>query len=399
MPNIFEKIQNFNAGRDPERLAMKYARLRASPFGFLRGTCHLFYDDLPRSGVFTKAPLAWLCGDAHLENFGSYKGDNRLVYFDLNDFDEAALGPVTWDLVRFLCSVLVAGDTVKATTEQAIELCHVFIEAYAMALATGKARWVERDTAQGLIHKLLTELRERRRPEYLDRRTVRKGRRRSILCDGKHALAADDKQKLRVTRLIDDFAVTQHAPTFFEVLDVARRIAGTGSLGVERYVILVRGKDSPDGNYLLDLKEAMPPTLVRHVKARQPAWPSEAHRVVELQRRTQAVPMAFLHPIVRRKSSYILRGLQPSEDRVALSGQRTTVAQIGGAIREMGRIMAWAHLRASGRQGAANADELIDFAAAHSKWAGPLMKAARGCAKSVIKDWNQYCAAYDDGHR
>lgn len=397
MADIIDRIKDFNAGRDPERLAMKYARLRASPFGFLRGTCHLFYDELPGKDLFTKAPLAWVCGDAHLENFGSYKGDNRLVYFDLNDFDEAALAPVTWDLVRFLCSVLVAGDSVKATTDQATELCKVFCDAYACALLSGKMRWIERDTAQGLIHALLSELRQRRRPDFLDRRTVRKGQRRTIRCDGKHALVATEAQRARITKLIDEYAATQHDQTFFEVLDVARRIAGTGSLGVDRYVVLVAGKGSPDGNYLLDLKEALPSTLDRRLKIKQPAWRSEAHRVVEIQRRMQAVSMAFLHPIARRKSSYILRGLQPSEDRIVLGGQRTTFEQIGTAIREMGHIMAWAHLRASGRQGSANADELIDFAASGPRWTGPLMKAARDCARGVGKDWKRYCAAYDDG--
>jgi hypothetical protein len=33
----------------------------------------------------------------HIENFGSYKGDNRLVYFDIGDFDESLLGPSAWD--------------------------------------------------------------------------------------------------------------------------------------------------------------------------------------------------------------------------------------------------------------------------------------------------------------
>ena len=80
--------------------------MRASAFAFMRGTCHLFYDQLPRSGVFKSAPPVWVCGDLHLENFGSYKGDNRLVYFDINDFDEAALAPVSWDLVRLLTSLL-----------------------------------------------------------------------------------------------------------------------------------------------------------------------------------------------------------------------------------------------------------------------------------------------------
>ncbi|HAN57343.1 MAG TPA: DUF2252 domain-containing protein, partial [Betaproteobacteria bacterium] len=65
--------------------ALKYRNLRSNPFVFLRGTCHLFYDRLPRDRVLDRAPLTWICGDLHIENFGSYKGDNRLVYFDMND--------------------------------------------------------------------------------------------------------------------------------------------------------------------------------------------------------------------------------------------------------------------------------------------------------------------------
>ena len=104
------QIQIFNAGREPERLAMKYRAMRASTFAFLRGSCHLFYDRLPRGGVFKSAPAVWVCGDLHLENFGSYKGDNRQVYFDVNDFDESALAPASWDLVRFLTSLQVGLD-------------------------------------------------------------------------------------------------------------------------------------------------------------------------------------------------------------------------------------------------------------------------------------------------
>ena len=59
---------------------------------FLRGSAHLFHARLKR-GVFKPAPVAWCCGDMHLENFGSYHGDNGLAYFDINDFDEAALAP------------------------------------------------------------------------------------------------------------------------------------------------------------------------------------------------------------------------------------------------------------------------------------------------------------------
>ena len=113
MTSIIERIQSFNADREPERLALKYQRMRANAFAFFRGTCHLFYEDWVKGGPLDAAPLAWLSGDLHLENFGSYKGDNRLGYFDLNDFDEAFLAPASWDLARFTTSLYLAADALK----------------------------------------------------------------------------------------------------------------------------------------------------------------------------------------------------------------------------------------------------------------------------------------------
>ena len=109
--HIAECLKAFNQGREPERLAMKYKAMNKDALAFLRGSCHLFYEDWPKDSPLDATPAAWICGDLHLENFGSYKGDNRLVYFDINDFDESALAPATWDLARFLTSVWVAADT------------------------------------------------------------------------------------------------------------------------------------------------------------------------------------------------------------------------------------------------------------------------------------------------
>jgi uncharacterized protein (DUF2252 family) len=109
--NIVKRILAANRYRDAERVAMKYSAMRSDPFVFLRGTCHLFYDRLPKNGIFKSAPHTWCCGDLHLENFGTYKGDNRLAYFDINDFDEAALAPATWELVRLVTSILVCAQS------------------------------------------------------------------------------------------------------------------------------------------------------------------------------------------------------------------------------------------------------------------------------------------------
>ena len=399
--NTVETIRSFNAGRDPQRLAMKFVNLRKSPFVFLRGTCHLFYERLPAARMRVKSPLVWACGDLHLENFGSFKGDNRLVYFDINDFDESALAPASWDLVRFLSSVLLAATDPKADAAEAGKLCDAFVHAYAAALAGGSPRWVERDTASGLIEELLASLESRTRVRHLNERTERKLGQRKIRSDGKHALPVSDAERDRVTKMIgahaQSFAQAQANPEFFKVLDVAHRIAGTGSLGLERYVVLIEGKGSPNGNYLLDLKQAMPSSLAPHLKARQPAWPTQARRIVAVQRRVQAAPMAFLHAIERRKTSYVLRGLQPSEDRVELYESGIGFEKIRSVIEEMGRIVAWGQLRSSGRQGSAIADDLIEFGSTRKAWHDELVGAARRCAKLVRKDWRSFCAAYDAG--
>ena len=393
--DIIKRIKAANSGRDPERLAMKYDAMRTSPFVFLRGTCHLFYDRLPKGGISKSAPLVWSCGDLHLENFGSYKGDNRLVYFDINDFDEAALAPASWDVVRIISSILVGAHSYGISQENASLLSTQFLDIYASALMLGKARWIERETAHGIVKSLLDQLQQRTRVEFLNARTSKKGKSRQFKLDGKKTLAVTDAQRKQITETIAQFAKSQEHPEFYEVLDVARRIAGTGSLGVERYAILVRGKGSPDQNYLLDLKQALPSTIARHLPIIQPTWGNQAERIVTLQRRMQAVSMAFLHPLVVKKESYVLRGLQPVEDRVPIAQYHNQMEHLSGVVKSMAECLAWAQLRSSGRQGAAIADELIHFAQ-RKKWRNKLNVLAEEMAGIVKSDWAIYCEGYDD---
>ena len=66
MTDLIKLLKADNAGRDPERLKLKWAAMRGNPFVFLRGTCRLFYERLPQAGVFKSAPPVWICGDLHL---------------------------------------------------------------------------------------------------------------------------------------------------------------------------------------------------------------------------------------------------------------------------------------------------------------------------------------------
>jgi uncharacterized protein (DUF2252 family) len=394
--SVVERIRRFNAGRDPDRLALKYRAMRASAFAFLRGTCHLFYARLPEVPLLRSAPLAWICGDLHLENFGSYKGDNRLVYFDLNDFDEAVLAPCTWDLLRVVTSILVGGQSFGVDRAQQRMLARRLLDAYVAAIEDGKARWVERETAQGLVRGLLERARLRNRKNFLDSRTIRVGARRKIRVDHKRALPVTEKQRARIKRFMREFARRQPNPKFYRLLDVARRIAGTGSLGVERYVLLIEGRGSPNGNYLLDLKQALPPSGAPFLRWKQPKWQNEAQRVATLQRRQQAVPMAFLGPVVMDGTPYVLRGLQPVDDRVALNKWRGDLALLEQTLVTMAQLTAWSELRSSGRQGSATVDELIEYWGKRSRQA-KLLELAMQCRRQTERDWKQYCEAFDRG--
>ncbi|OZA06915.1 MAG: hypothetical protein B7X95_00770, partial [Methylophilaceae bacterium 17-44-8] len=76
--DVFQRVLTYNEGRDPERLQMKLAAMQRNPFTFLRGACHLFYEDWHTQLNALKSPNAWICGDLHLENFGTYKAENGL---------------------------------------------------------------------------------------------------------------------------------------------------------------------------------------------------------------------------------------------------------------------------------------------------------------------------------
>ena len=390
---VLKRIEQFNQGRNPERLLLKYQAMRANSFGFLRGTCHLFYEDLARNSVINNTPPVWVCGDLHLENFGSYKGDNRLVYFDINDFDEAALAPASWEITRFLTSVLVGAATLGVNQSEALILCHCFLNSYTDALALGTARTVERGTAEGMVTDLLESLKLRRRKDFLDRRTENKKGKRRLIIDNKRTAAISSKERSLIESLMKSWAAKQPNSEFFKLLDVGVRIAGTGSLGVKRYVLLVQGKGSPDGNYLLDVKQALPSSLMPYLKLSQPEWANEAVRIVAIQKRMEAMPQAWVSVVEMEGQPFVLRGLQPTQDKVSLALWNGKLGRLKKVLKTMGEITAWNQLRSSGRQGSAIADELIYWAENASQWHGSLLDYAQGYCTEVEADYQDFCSA------
>jgi uncharacterized protein (DUF2252 family) len=394
--DLHQRLTAFNADHNPQLVQIKYQKMRDNSFAFLRGTCHLFYDDEAGLAPLNPAPLAWSCGDLHPDNFGSYKGDNRLAYFDVNDFDEAVLAPCTWDPARLATAVLVGAPLVNVAQPQAEALAALFLRTYVERLTQGYVRSIERETATGMVKDLLLGVSTRQRKEFLDAHAPRNGKRRRLKIDGKHFLPITEVERAIVVDAIQAIGPYKGQPKFFQVLDIAHRLAGTGSLGVDRYGVLVEGRGSPNGNFLLDLKEARGSSLAPYVPARQPEWPNEAERVVEVQRRFQSRPPALLTALTRGSTSYMLRELQPLADRIYLAAWDGKIGRLEKLVQTMADVLAWGQLRTSGRQGSATADELIAFAC-NPIWQNQLMAYAKASATRIEADFEGFAQAFDQG--
>lgn len=391
--NVVDRIHSFNQGRKPELVKLKYELMRGNAFVFFRGSCHLFYEDWPKNSPLNQAPAAWSCGDLHLENFGSYKGDNRLAYFDINDFDEGILAPCTWDVTRLVTSILVAAHTLKLEESEALALCYVFLDSYTTNLVKGKARTVEKETAEGMVKDHLESLKQRTRKDFLDKRTEeKKGKRRFIIDNDRFEECSEEKRE-KITAMLNGWASKQEEPPeFFKVLDVAERIAGTGSLGIPRYAILIEGKGSPDCNYILDLKQSQPSSLQPYVNVPQPQWNNEAQRIVAIQQRMQGTPPALLAEMSLEDKSYVLRELQPIQDKVNLGEWNGKLGRLSKVLRTMGQLTAWDQLRSTGRQGSAIADDLIAFATEKSSdWRNAVLDYAKSYSLQVDEDYAAFC--------
>ncbi len=111
--------------------------------------------------------------------------------------------------------------------------------------------------------------------------------------------------------------------------------------------------------------------------------------MVSVQNRMQAVDHAFLHPVKLGGLPCILKGLQPSEDRVSIGEWGKKLDRLKDVVATMGRILAWDQLRASGRSGAASADELVAFAQ-RGDWVAEMLEAASLMTQTTRSQWKMF---------
>ncbi|MFE4534019.1 DUF2252 domain-containing protein [Streptomyces scopuliridis] len=297
---------------DPAAFRVKFRKMAASAFAFYRGTACLFYHDLEReraaSGVTgpfldERTGRVWIHGDLHAENFGTYMDANGRLIFNVNDFDEAYVGPFTWDLKRFAASLALIGYTKALSDEQITELVEIYAGAYRErihALATGakndEVPPFTLDTAQGPLLDALRSARSLTRFGLLDSMTeIREYERR--FAPGGGSIELDAATRYKILAAFDGYLETLPEsslarPDSYRVKDVVgRRGIGIGSAGLPSYNILLEGNsDALENDVVIYMKQAQTPAVSRHItdRAVREYFQHEGHRTVISQRALQA---------------------------------------------------------------------------------------------------------------
>ncbi|MFI5159806.1 MAG: DUF2252 domain-containing protein [Sphingobacteriales bacterium] len=397
MSKLAERLTAFNAGLLPEKVKLKYEAMAVNAFAFYRGTCHLFYEDLAAAEALPLSPLSWICGDLHIENFGSYKGDNKLVYFDLNDFDEALLAPVSYEVARMVASIFVAFESLKIEPEKAQKMAQLFVKTYSATLARGKAISIDPRTAKGIVCDFLTKAIKSGEKELLKKRTISKKKRIILSLEDERHFKIDKKLRGELKAHIQEWiATSSDGPYNYEVKSAVFRLAGTGSVGVKRYLFLLKSTNTKNKYLLVDMKQARPSSLRSYTTVQQLDWPTEAKRVIAIQQRMQNVSASLLSTTVFRGDSYILQELQPVKDTIKFKLLKEDYRDMYQVIDDMAALTASSQLRSGGIQGSAIIDELMAFGRDQG-WQEAVIDYARHYARKVGRYYNQYLKDFNGG--
>jgi uncharacterized protein (DUF2252 family) len=391
MTELSERLKNFNAGRLTEMVQLKYEAMTENIFRFFRGTCHLFYEDLHKDKSIPLSPPAWICGDLHLENFGSYKADNKLVYFDLNDFDEAIRAPALWEVIRLITSIFLAFYTLDIEQDQAMNMAMLFVKSYAALLSRGKPISIEPRTAKGIVHQFLKSAEHSNYEDVLRKRTEK--RKNKVVLSLKHErhFKIEEELKEELCDHISNWIKTSNdSPYNYEVKDAVFRLAGTGSIGVKRYLFLLKSTNTDDRYLMVDMKQSYPSSLEPFCRLKQPEWETEAHRIISVQQRMQNMSASLLSATVFKGEPYVIQELQPYKDTLRFKLIKDNYRNLYQVIDDMAVLTASAHLRSGGMDGSATIDELKVLGNSVSDWQQKIVDYALLYCNTVRKDYRQF---------
>ncbi|UNO42603.1 DUF2252 domain-containing protein [Streptomyces sp. MST-110588] len=360
---------------DPAAFRVKFRKMAASAFAFYRGTACLFYRDLQEGaagGEHSSGPYldeqtsrVWIHGDLHAENFGTYMDATGRLIFNVNDFDEAYVGPFTWDLKRFAASVALIGYAKALSDEQITGLVRTYAAAYrerVHVLAAGakddEVPPFTLDTADGPLLDALRDARSLTRFGLLDSMTeIRDFERRFTAGGG--TIELDAATRYKVLAAFDGYLETLPEsslarPDSYRVKDVVgRRGIGIGSAGLPSYNILLEGNsDALENDVVIYMKQGQVPAVSRHVTdARiREYFRHEGHRTVISQRALQDHADPWLGWTELDGAGQLVAEVSPYAVDLDWS-DLDDPAQIAAVVADLGRATATMHSAADDESG------------------------------------------------
>jgi uncharacterized protein (DUF2252 family) len=356
-------------GRTKSLLPIRYGRMVANPFAFLRGSAGVMAADLSlteSTGVHVQA-----CGDCHLANFGGFATPERRVIFDINDFDESSLAPWEWDVKRLAAS-FVSGLRINPLfdAEDARECARRAARSY--------RRWMARYAEMPILEAWYDSIAVDDMIEEFESVGAAKKWKKKLAQTSEVSAHQIEFGKLavhagRTTRIVDQPPLIFHVddtrePKFrenvqkgflrykeslqhsvrqllnrFEVVDVARKVVGVGSVGTACAIVLL---ESGNGDPLfLQVKEAGASVLERYCGAAP--YKHHGERVVRAQRLMQSASDMFLGwltgPAEDGSRNYYLRQLNDVKLKPEVELAVPHTAKL--YARYCGRVLARAHCR------------------------------------------------------
>jgi uncharacterized protein (DUF2252 family) len=344
-----EILERQNLTRVQKLVPVRFARMLASPFAFLRGSAAIMAADLaatPVSGLAVNA-----CGDMHVANFGVYASAERNLVFAINDFDETHPGPWEWDLKRLAASAAVAVRFMGGDKATAGDAARAVVRAYRKRIRRFAEMsyldvWYNRIDEQAVLETLSPRM--RRRTEGFMAKARAKGHLQVLdklteHVDGEHRIIEEPPLIVRETHseagvpinvLLDGMLRSyleslsydrRQLLSRYRLVDSVRKVVGVGSVGTACFVVLLKGVDNDDPLFL-QIKEAQRSVLQPYTSHRLP-FDNDGRRVVAGQRLIQGSPDIFLGWGELKGRHFYVRQLADMKGSIGFSARHFRTAE------------------------------------------------------------------------
>jgi uncharacterized protein (DUF2252 family) len=379
-------------GRVPALIKLKYELMAQSPFGYFRGAVPVMAADLavlPSAGIVSQ-----LCGDAHVRNLGAYAAPDGRLVFDINDFDETIRGPFEWDLKRMAASLILAGrgsghkeSSARQAAEKCVERYCAQIRAFAQmpCLEVGRFQ-VHRLGQVEPVHAALTKAERATPPHTLEQLTQpvssKPGAPRRFKELKPTLTRVTGSQARAVLASLGPYREMlepqrQHLLSFYQPVDVAFKVVGTGSVGLRDYCIYFEG-NGPGDPLFLQIKEEPASAYSPYLPDAHPAH-HNGQRVAEGQRAMQLQSDPFLGWTHIGGRQFLVRQLNDHKGSIDLPDLA------GGGLQAYGEVCGELLARGHARSG----DPLViaGYLGSGDGFAEALAKFGSLYADQTEKDW------------